>query len=141
MGRGILASVPEGGVSVREVSFLGALLAAYDVDPSVAHVDNRSCGGGGGGGDAPITGGGGGVGGAHFTHSRSCMTIDPRIPTVPGRSMSGFHRAGRHRVHQARSAVRCLASRMQGELHRAKNYLSGELLHLVRTSLHGRLKL
>ena len=24
------------------------------------------------------------------------MTIDPRIPTMPGRSTSGFHRPGRH---------------------------------------------
>ena len=29
-------------------------------------------------------------------HGRSCPTIDPRIPTVPGRSTSGFHRPGRH---------------------------------------------
>ena len=52
----------------------------------------------------------------------SCMavvllTIDPRIPTTPGRSMSGFHRPGRHCLHQARSAVRCWASRVKGELH------------------------
>ena len=30
-------------------------------------------------------------------HGRSRMTIDPRIPTMPGRSTSGFHRPGRHR--------------------------------------------
>ena len=29
-------------------------------------------------------------------------TIDPRIPTMLGRSTSDFHRPGRHRVHQAR---------------------------------------
>ena len=45
------------------------------------------------------------------------MTIDPRIPTIPGRSMSGIHRPGRHCLHQARSAVRCPANRMKGELH------------------------
>ena len=28
-------------------------------------------------------------------HGRSRMTIDPRIPTRPGRSMSGFHQPGR----------------------------------------------
>ena len=28
-------------------------------------------------------------------HGRSRMAIDPRIPTIPGRSMSGFHRPGR----------------------------------------------
>ena len=41
-----------------------------------------------------------------FVHGRSCMTIDPRIPTMPGRSTSGFHQTGRHCLHQARSAVR-----------------------------------
>ena len=55
-------------------------------------------------------------------HGRSRMTIDPRIPTMPGRSTSGFHRPGRHRLHQARSAVRCSASRMKGELHPAKKH-------------------
>ena len=29
-------------------------------------------------------------------HGRSRMTIDPRILTMPERSMSGFHRLGRH---------------------------------------------
>ena len=28
-------------------------------------------------------------------HGRTRMTIDPRIPTMPGRSMSGFHRPSR----------------------------------------------
>ena len=50
-------------------------------------------------------------------YGRSRMTIDPLIPTMPGQSTSGFHRPGRHRLYQARSAVRCLASRMKGELH------------------------
>ena len=31
-----------------------------------------------------------------ITYIRSCMTVDPRIPTMPGRSTSGFHRPGRH---------------------------------------------
>ena len=35
----------------------------------------------------------------------SRMTIDPRIPTMPGRSRSGSHRPSRHCLHQARSAV------------------------------------
>ena len=56
-------------------------------------------------------------------HGRSRMSIDPRIPTMPGRRMPGFHRPGRHCLHQARSAVRCLVSRMKGELHPAKNCL------------------
>ena len=50
-------------------------------------------------------------------HGRSRINIDPRIPTMPGRRTSGFHRPGRHCLHQARSAVRCWACRMQGELH------------------------
>ena len=56
-----------------------------------------------------ITGMGGG-GGACVMHGRSRMTVDPRIPTVPGQSTSGFHRPGRHCSHQGRSAVRCCAS-------------------------------
>ena len=42
-----------------------------------------------------------------YVHSRSCMTIYPSIPTMPGRSTSGFYQPGRHCLHQARSAVRC----------------------------------
>ena len=49
-------------------------------------------------------------------HGRSRMTRDPRIPTMLGRSTSGFHQPGRHCLHQARSAVRCSASRMKGDL-------------------------
>ena len=35
-------------------------------------------------------------------HGRSRMTIDPRTPTMLGRSTSGFRRPGRHCLHQAR---------------------------------------
>ena len=52
-----------------------------------------------------------------FMRGCSRMTIDPRIPAMPGRSTSSFHQPGRHCLHQARSAVRSWASRMQGELH------------------------
>ena len=52
-------------------------------------------------------------------HGHSRTTMDPRISAMPGRSTSGFHRPGRHRLHQARSAVRCSGSRMKGELHPA----------------------
>ena len=44
-------------------------------------------------------------------------TKEPRMPTIPERSTSGFHRLGGHCAHQARSAVRYSASRMKGELH------------------------
>ena len=40
---------------------------------------------------------GGGRGGrrrTQFVHGRSHMTIDPRIPTIPGRSTTGFHQPG-----------------------------------------------
>ena len=39
-----------------------------------------------------------GAGGVYsiFMHVRSRMTIDPRIPTMPGRSTSSFHQPGRH---------------------------------------------
>ena len=54
----------------------------------------------------------------HVMHGGNRMTMDPRIPTMPGRSKSGFDRSGRHCLNQARSAaVRCWASRMKGELH------------------------
>ena len=42
------------------------------------------------------------------------MALDPRIATTLGRSTSGFHRPGRRCAHQARSAVRCRASRLRG---------------------------
>ena len=60
-------------------------------------------------------------GGTQFAYGRSRMTIDPRIPTMPGRGTSGFHQLGRHRLHQARSVVRCSASGMKGDLHPSKN--------------------
>ena len=55
-----------------------------------------------------------------FVHGRSRMTIDPRIPTMPKRSPSGFHQPSRHGLHQARSAVGCSASRTKGDLHPSK---------------------
>ena len=58
---------------------------------------------------------GGGV--LMIMHNGSRVAIGPRIPTLPGRNTSGFHRPGRHCLHQARSAVRCSASRIKGELH------------------------
>ena len=65
-----------------------------------------------------------GRGGGGYMHGRRRRNIDLRIPTMPGRSMLGFHRRGSHCLHQARSSVRCLAaSRMKGELHRTKNRL------------------
>ena len=67
--------------------------------------------------------GGRGGGYTHFMHNRSICTLNPRIPTMPERSMSGFHPAGRHCVRQAPSAVRHWASRMKGELHPSKNHL------------------
>ena len=50
-----------------------------------------------------------------FVHRLSRMTIDPRIPTMPGRSTSGFHQPGRNCLHPALNAVRRSASRMKGE--------------------------
>ena len=71
------------------------------------------------GGSGTERGGGGGV------IIVSCMavvrrTIDPRTPTMSGRSTSGFHRPGRPCAHQVRNAVGCSASRMKGKLHPAK---------------------
>ena len=42
----------------------------------------------------------GGGKGNHFMHDRSRMTIDPRIPAMPGRSTSSFRRQGIHCLHQ-----------------------------------------
>ena len=64
-----------------------------------------------------------------FVHGRSRMTRHPRIPTRPGRSTLGFHQPGRQCLHQARSAVWCLASRMKGELHPTKNRFWGGLAY------------
>ena len=78
----------------------------------------------------------GGKGVLIVMRGRNRMTLDRRIPTMPGRSVSGFYRPGRHCLHQARGAVRGSRNRMKGELHPAKNRLSGGLRHLVRTFLH-----
>ena len=77
----------------------------------------------------------GGGGCTQFVDGRSRMSINPRIPTIPGRSTSGFHQPGRHCLRQARSAVRCSASRMKGELHPSKNRSKDGLRHLVPTFL------
>ena len=63
-------------------------------------------------------------------HGRSRMTKDPRIPTMPGRQDGArrvFTDQTRHSLHQARSAVRCSASRTKGELHPTNNRLRGVL--------------
>ena len=68
-----------------------------------------------------------GGGCTHVMHGCSRMTIDPRSPTMPGRSTSSFHPPGRHCLHQARSAVRCWASHVKGELRPTKNRFGGGL--------------
>ena len=65
----------------------------------------------------------GGGGCTNVMHDRSRMTIDPRIPVMPGRSTSGFRRPGRQCLQQARNTLRCPTSRMKGELHPALNCL------------------
>ena len=87
--------------------------------------------------EAIVAGDGGGMGVCvlNLCMARSRMTIDPRIPTMPGRSTSGCHQLGRHCLHQARSAVRCSASRMEGELHPSKNRSQDGLRHVVPTFL------
>ena len=66
-------------------------------------------------------------------HGRSRMTIDSRIPTMPGRSTYvGFSptQADVLLPHQARSAVGCWANRMKGEPHPSKNrFLRRVFLH------------
>ena len=44
----------------------------------------------------------------HAMHSRSRMTVDPRIPTMPAQGKSGSHRPGRHCLRQsAKRNVMC----------------------------------
>ena len=69
----------------------------------------------------PSGGAGGGVLDLMHGRARSRITIDPRIRTTPGRSISGFHRPARHCFHQARSSAGCPASRMKGALRPTKN--------------------
>ena len=68
-------------------------------------------------------------------HSHNLKAIDLCIPTMPGRGTSGFHRPERHQMHQARSAARRSASRMNGHLHPTKNRLWSGLSHRVRSFL------
>ena len=83
-----------------------------------------------------IPGGGGRC--TQFVHGRRRMTIGLRIhPYYAGTEHVGFSPTrGGHCLHQARSAVRCSASRMKGELHPSTNrsYKDG-LRHLVPTFL------
>ena len=55
-----------------------------------------------------------GRGGAHFMQSRSYMTIDPRIPTTPGRSTSEIHRPGKHCVALPSAQEFCFCDRTEG---------------------------
>ena len=59
----------------------------------------------------------------HFMRRRGLNTVDPCMPTTPGRSTSEFHRPGMHRVNQAGCAVRCSANCMKGELHPTESRL------------------
>ena len=47
---------------------------------------------------------------AQFMHGRSRMTVDARVPPMPGRGTTGCHRSGGYCLHPARSAVRGSAS-------------------------------
>ena len=55
-----------------------------------------------------------GGGGTHVMYGRSRMAIEPRAPTLRGRSTSGFHRPGRYCLHRARRAVRVLGTSHEG---------------------------
>ena len=66
----------------------------------------------------------------------SWRTYDRAWVSSPGQSTSVFRRPGRHRVHQMRSAVRCLAGTIKGGLHPINNHLEGGFRHLLRAFLH-----
>ena len=76
------------------------------------------------------------VWGGSSMYGRSRMTIHPRITTMPGLQTSGSHRTGRHCLHQARSAVRCSASRKKSELHATTSRSGSGPRCLVRTLVH-----
>ena len=63
----------------------------------------------------------GGGGYSQLVHGCGHMTIDPRIPTIPGRSPSGSHQPGIHCSHQTRSAVGRSANCKKGKPHPSKN--------------------
>ena len=98
-------------------------------------VADTAGGGAGGVGREGFIRGGGGGGGYLVRACGSRMGIDPRKPTMPGRSTSGLHQRGRYCLHQARSAVRCSASRMKGELHPSKNRSQDGIRRLVHAFL------
>ena len=103
----ILRLFVEGGLGSPACRFFATLYRSYTQPPAFFLRSDAS-------GDA--------MGGCtQCVHGRSRMTIDPRIPTMAGRSTSDFHQPGRHCLQQARSAVRCSASRMKSELHPSKN--------------------
>ena len=91
------------------------IILAIEDGPSREHYGSV------GEGSSPSSSGRGRRGVLIVSHDRSRMTIDPCIPTMPGRSTSGVHRPGRHCLQQARSSVRCSASRMKGEPHPTMN--------------------
>ena len=78
------------------------------------------------------SGSGGGVF-TQFVHGRSQITVNPPIPTVPGRSTPGVHQPGRHCLHQAQSSVRCSLSRIKSGLHPSTNCSQDGLRDLVPT--------
>ena len=55
---------------------------------SLCRSSNNSNGSSSGRSGSSLLGEGGGT---YVTHGHSCMPIDPCIPTLPGRSTSGFH--------------------------------------------------
>ena len=62
----------------------------------------------------------------HVMPYRRCMTVDPRITTIPGRSTSSsFHRPGGHFLHQTQRAVRCQHIYISHIVERNKKYTGG----------------
>ena len=73
-----------------------------------------------------LKGAGGGC--THVMNACSRMTIDPRIPTMPGRSSSGFTDQTGIACTKRENAVRCSASRVKGELHPTKAACEADFL-------------
>ena len=70
---------------------------------------------------AQLGDGASGGGGIHVTQGRSRMIMDPRTPYNAGTEHAGFSTTRQTLLAQAIRAVRCLSSRIKGELHPSRN--------------------
>ena len=114
VSRLLRSTIIASSVSGRGMGTVGASKRVADACECASQVydpDTKRCG------EFPSWG----VVAVYVTHGCCRMTIDPSTPKMPGRSTLGFDRQDRKVLPQARSAVRCSASRVKVELNPAKN--------------------